>query len=60
MSIQKILQNLQNKFGVSEGKLADELRVSPRTINRWTKGHHNPSYANSKMIEKIYHETKNL
>ncbi len=45
------IENVRNTLNLSQERLAKELGVSFATVNRWEKGHSEPSYL---ALEKFY------
>lgn len=49
---QKMILNLRDKLIISQMELADMLGVSFASVNRWEKGHHEPTIkAKRKIVE---------
>lgn len=56
--IQKLLQKLQIELNISKEILAVKFQVSTMTIDRWTRGETNPSYAEKLLLKRIYNGYK--
>ncbi len=50
---QKIVIELRNKLVISQTELADMLGVSFASVNRWEKGHYEPTIKMKRKILKL-------
>ncbi|MFZ2602520.1 MAG: helix-turn-helix transcriptional regulator [Candidatus Omnitrophota bacterium] len=48
---QKILEELNKKFNISDERIADILGVKALTVYRWRKGKHNPSAITIEILD---------
>lgn len=56
MTFPEKVKILRDKLGISQEKLAVRLGVSFSTVNRWEKGHANPSYLALDKFELLCRE----
>ncbi len=50
---QKMILNLRDKLIISQMELADMLEVSFASVNRWEKGHHEPTIKVKRKIVEL-------
>lgn len=50
---QKMILNLREKLIISQMELADMLGVSFASVNRWEKGHHEPTIKVKRKIVEL-------
>ncbi len=50
---QKMILNLRDKLIISQMELADMLGVSFASVNRWEKGHHEPTIKVKRKIVEL-------
>lgn len=48
-----IVKRIRNTLLVTQGELAEELGVSFATVNRWEKGHHEPTMTQKRAIRDL-------
>ena len=53
---QKLVIELRNKFAISQTELANMLGVSFASVNRWEKGHYEPTIKVKRKIIKLCEE----
>ena len=54
----KMLEELMNKFGLSELDLASKFGVEQRTVQRWLSGKCVPVFGTRRYIAKVYNGYK--
>ena len=52
-----IIRELRKAAGLTQQQLADQVRVTVRTINSIERGEYNPSLVLAYKIERIFHTT---
>ena len=53
---QKLVMELRNKLVISQTELASLLNVSFASVNRWEKGHYEPTIKVKRMIIELCKE----
>lgn len=53
MDYSKFIKNIRNKLLASQEELAEMLGVSFATVNRWERGHHEPSIKQKRKIRDL-------
>ena len=54
VTAQEIITNLTEGVNIPKATIAGKMRVSERTIIRWSEGLTTPNYAELKMLNQIY------
>ena len=50
------IKKLRNKLIMSQDEFAKLLGVSLATVNRWEKGHHEPTIKQKRVLNKLFLE----
>lgn len=58
MNYQKLIIKLRNKLIFSQTELVDLLGISFSTVNRWKKGHHEPTIKVKRKIVEFCKQNK--
>lgn len=56
---QAVVKELLEKFSLTRELLADKMKVTTRTIERWSTGETNPTYAELKLLKQILNGYRN-
>ena len=54
MSLSENLKSLRKENKIDQTKLADELKVSPKTISHWESGYTEPSVEQLVALSRFY------
>lgn len=52
------IKKLRNKLIMSQDEFAKLLGVSLATVNRWEKGHHEPTIKQKRVLNKLFFENR--
>lgn len=50
----ELIRKLRAKLNISQHDLADLLKVSFTTVNRWEKGHHEPTVIAKEKLKELF------
>jgi len=52
--IKKMIEDMIFKFGISPAKIADKMRISTRTLDRWRTGQTEPKLQDKFYLRQMY------